>query len=470
MFGAQSGRGPEAEGSHTVEETTKFLLPESGIPEHWYNIAADLPKAPPAVLNPGTHEPIGPTDLAPLFPMELIKQEVSTDRFTPIPEEVREVYKLWRPTPLIRARRLEKALDTPAHIYFKYEGASPVGSHKPNTAVAQAYYNKQEGVTRLTTETGAGQWGTALAMACNFFGMELKIYMVKVSYEQKPYRRSMMRLYGANVVASPSAETTAGRTIREAMPDNPGSLGIAISEAVEDAAGREDTKYSLGSVLNHVLMHQTVIGQEALRQMEMAGEYPDVVIGCAGGGSNLAGIAFPFMRDKLAGNKKTRFIAVEPEACPSLTKGEYRYDFGDTAGMTPLVKMYTLGHTFVPEGIHAGGLRYHGMANLICELYDQGLMEARAYHQNPVFDAAVQFTRAEAIVPAPESSHAIKAAIDEALAAKQAGDKRVILFNLSGHGYFDMTAYDNYLSGELRDFAYPAEKVRDAMTQVPVIA
>lgn len=452
-----------------MTDITKFMLPESELPERWYNIQADLPKQAPPVLHPGTHQPIGPADLAPLFPMELIKQEVSTERYIAIPEEIREVYRLWRPTPLIRARRLEKALDTPAHIYFKYEGASPVGSHKPNTAVAQAYYNKQEGITRLTTETGAGQWGTALAMACNFFGIELKVYMVKVSYEQKPYRRSMMQLYGADVVASPSTDTDAGRNILRATPDSPGSLGIAISEAVEDAATREDTKYSLGSVLNHVLMHQTVIGQEALRQMEMAGEYPDIVIGCAGGGSNYAGIAFPFMRENLAGNKKTRFIAVEPEACPSLTKGEYRYDFGDTAGMTPLVKMYTLGHTFVPEGIHAGGLRYHGMANLVCELYDQGLMEARAYHQTSVFEAAVQFTRAEAIVPAPESAHAIRAAIDEALACKQSGERKVILFNLSGHGYFDMTAYDNYLAGKLQDFAYPSEKVAEAMKSVPVV-
>lgn len=451
-------------------DITKYNLPESEIPTHWYNIAADLPKAPPSPLHPGTHEPIGPADLAPLFPMELIKQEVSTERYIEIPDEVREIYKLWRPTPLIRARRLEKALDTPAHIYFKYEGASPVGSHKPNTAVAQAYYNKQEGIKRITTETGAGQWGTALAMACNFFDIELKVYMVKVSYGQKPYRRSLMQLYGASVVASPSTDTNAGRQILAESPDSPGSLGIAISEAVEDAAGRDDTKYSLGSVLNHVLMHQTVIGQEALKQMEMAGEYPDVVIGCAGGGSNYAGMVFPFMREKLVGGKKTRFVAVEPEACPSLTKGEYRYDFGDTAGMTPLVKMYTLGHTFVPEGIHAGGLRYHGMGNLISELYDQGYMEARAYHQNAVFEAAVQFTRTEAIVPAPESSHAIRAAIDEALAAKEAGEARVILFNLSGHGYFDMTAYDNYLAGGLKDFAYPAEKVREAMKSVPVLA
>ncbi len=451
-------------------DTTKFILSESDVPTHWYNIAADLKSPPPPPLHPGTHQPIGPADLAPLFPMELIKQEVSQERFVEIPDEVREVYKLWRPTPLIRARRLEKALGTPAHIYFKYEGASPVGSHKPNTAVAQAYYNKEAGVKRITTETGAGQWGTALAMACNFFGIDLKVYMVRVSYEQKPYRRSMMQLYGAEVVASPSNTTQAGRAILAATPDNPGSLGIAISEAVEDAVQRDDTKYSLGSVLNHVLMHQTVIGQEAMKQMEMAGEYPDVVIGCAGGGSNYAGMAFPFMREKLAGKKNTKFIAAEPEACPSLTKGEYRYDFGDTAGMTPLTKMYTLGHTFIPEGIHAGGLRYHGMANLICELYDQGYMEARAYHQNPVFEAAVQFARTEAIVPAPESSHAIRAAIDEALACKQSGEAKVILFNLSGHGYFDMTAYDNYLAGKLQDFAYPAAKVAEAMKSVPVLS
>ncbi|HYM15692.1 MAG TPA: TrpB-like pyridoxal phosphate-dependent enzyme [Dehalococcoidia bacterium] len=451
-------------------DTTKYNLSENDLPTHWYNIAADLKQPAPPPLHPGTHQPIGPADLAPLFPMELIKQEVSQERFIEIPDQVREVYKIWRPTPLVRARRLEKALGTPAHIYFKYEGASPVGSHKPNTAVAQAYYNKQEGVTRLTTETGAGQWGTALAMACNFFGMELKIYMVKISYEQKPYRRSMMHVFGADVVASPSPDTNAGRQILAAAPDSPGSLGIAISEAVEDAATRDDTKYSLGSVLNHVLMHQTVIGQEAMKQMEMAGEYPDIVIGCAGGGSNFAGLAFPFMREKLGGAKKTRFIAAEPEACPSLTKGEYRYDFGDTAGMTPLVKMYTLGHTFIPEGIHAGGLRYHGMANLICELYDQGFIEAKAYHQNAVFEAALQFVRTEAIVPAPESAHAIRAAIDEALACKESGQSKAILFNLSGHGYFDMSAYDNYLAGNLKDFAYPAEKVAEAMKQVPVLA
>jgi tryptophan synthase beta chain len=346
---------------------------------------------------------------------------------------------------------------------------SPVGSHKPNTAVAQAYYNKQEGVTRITTETGAGQWGCALAMACNFFGLDLKVYMVRVSFGQKPYRRSMMQTFGADVVASPSQDTQAGQAVLRDAPDSPGSLGIAISEAVEDAGGREDTKYALGSVLNHVLLHQTVIGQEAMKQMEMAGEYPDVVIGCAGGGSNYAGLAFPFMRDKLTAGRKTRFVATEPEACPTLTKGEYRYDFGDIAGTTPLIKMFTLGHTFVPEGIHAGGLRYHGMANLICELYDRGLMEARAYFQNAVFEAAVQFARTEGIIPAPESSHAIRAAIDEALACKESGEAKTILFNLSGHGYFDMTAYDNYLAGNLQDFEYPADRVAEAMAAVPVV-
>jgi tryptophan synthase beta chain len=449
--------------------TTKFILPESELPEQWYNIATDLPEPPSPPIHPGTHEPIGPEMLAPLFPMALIEQEVSQERFIPIPEEVRDIYRLWRPTPLFRAHRLERALGTPAHIYYKYEGVSPVGSHKPNTAVAQAYYNKQEGVTRITTETGAGQWGCALAMACNFFGLELKVYMVRVSFDQKPYRRSMMQTFGADVVASPSTDTQAGQAVLRDAPDSPGSLGIAISEAVEDAGGREDTKYSLGSVLNHVLLHQTVIGQEAMKQMEMAGEYPDVVIGCAGGGSNYAGLAFPFMRDKLTAGRKTRFVATEPEACPTLTKGEYRYDFGDIAGTTPLIKMFTLGHTFVPEGIHAGGLRYHGMANLICELYDRGLMEAQAYFQNAVFEAAVQFARTEGIIPAPESSHAIRAAIDEALACKESGEAKTILFNLSGHGYFDMTAYDNYLAGKLQDFEYPADRVAEAMAAVPVV-
>jgi tryptophan synthase beta chain len=448
---------------------TKFVLQESELPEAWYNIVADLPQPPAPVIHPGTKQPIGPADLAPLFPMALIQQEVATDRYIPIPEEVREVYRLYRPSPLYRAHRLERALDTPARIYYKYEGVSPAGSHKPNTAIAQAYYNKQEGVTRLATETGAGQWGCALAMACSFFGLELKVYMVKVSYQQKPYRRSMMEVWGAQVVPSPSSDTNAGRAILQQDPNSPGSLGIAISEAVEDAATRDDTKYALGSVLNHVLLHQTVVGQEALKQMELAGDEPDVVIGCIGGGSNYAGLAFPFVRRRLVEGAKTRFIAAEPEACPSLTKGEYRYDFGDTAAMTPLTKMYTLGHTFVPPGIHAGGLRYHGMAPLISQLYDTGVMEARAYPQRKVFDAAVQFARTEGIIPAPESAHAIRCAIDEALAAKEAGERQVILFNLSGHGHFDLGAYDQYFAGKLEDYAYPAEAVREAMKAVPVV-
>lgn len=449
--------------------TRKFLLDESAIPTHWYNIMADLPAPPPPPLHPATHEPIGPEALAPLFPMELIKQEVSTERFIAIPDEVREIYRVWRPSPLIRATRLEQELDTPAHIYYKYEGVSPTGSHKPNTAVAQAYYNKQEGVKRIATETGAGQWGSSLAFACNMFGIEAMVYMVRISYEQKPYRRSMMQIWNGRVIPSPSNETQAGRAILAADADSTGSLGIAISEAVEDAAGREDTKYSLGSVLNHVLLHQTVVGQEAIKQMEMAGEYPDVIIGCAGGGSNAAGLMFPFLRDRLEGKTSTRFVAVEPASCPSLTKGEYRYDFGDVAGMTPLLKMHTLGHTFVPAGIHAGGLRYHAMAPLISHLYELKFLEARAYPQNPCFEAAVQFAKTEGIVPAPESSHAIRAAIDEALAAKEAGEARVVLFNLSGHGLLDMQAYDDYLAGRLVDDSYPEERVKEAMKSLPEI-
>ena len=447
----------------------KYLLQESDLPDQWYNIAADMPEPAGPPLDPGSGEPIGPEALAPLFPMALIEQEVSQERYTPIPEEVREVYKLWRPTPLQRAHRLEKALDTPAHIYYKYEGVSPAGSHKPNTAVAQAYYNREAGVRRLTTETGAGQWGSALAMACNFFGLELKVYMVNVSYEQKPYRRIMMETWGAQVVASPTSETNAGRAILEKDPQSPGSLGIAISEAVEVAATNEDTNYSLGSVLNHVLLHQTVIGQESIKQMEMAGEYPDVVIGCAGGGSNFAGLALPLLRDRFVNGKKTRFIAAEPEACPTLTRGEYTYDFGDTASMTPLMPMYTLGHSFVPPAIHSGGLRYHGMAPLISKLVKDGHIEAKAYHQTGAFDAAVQFARTEGILPAPESSHAIRAAVDEAEAAREAGEKRVILFNLSGHGHFDLGAYRQYLSGELEDFSYPAEAVKEALAEIPKV-
>jgi len=448
-------------------EQSKIILSERDMPTRWYNIVADLPFPPPPVLHPGTGQPVGPQDLAPLFPMELIKQEVSAERYIDIPEEVQEIYKLWRPTPLIRARRLEKMLETPAHIYYKNEGVSPPGSHKPNTAVAQAYYNKKEGTRRITTETGAGQWGSALAMACQFFGLECKVYMVKVSYHQKPYRRVLMETWGATVVPSPSTDTQAGRRILEQNPDSLGSLGIAISEAVEDAATHDDTKYSLGSVLNHVLMHQTVVGQEALKQMEIAGEYPDVVIGCVGGGSNFAGMVFPFVRENLVNGRRTRIVAVEPTACPSITRGIYAYDFGDTAQMTPLVKMHTLGHRFVPAGIHAGGLRYHGMAPLVSLLYENKLIEARAYGQVGCFKAAVQFARAEGIVPAPETAHAVRAVIDEAIAAREAGERRVILINFSGHGHFDLAAYEAYLSGQLMDYEYPAEEVQRALAQLP---
>jgi tryptophan synthase beta chain len=449
---------------------TKFLLQERDIPARWYNIQADLktPLAPP--LHPGTHQPLGPADLAPLFPMELIKQEVSQERWIEIPDEVRDVYRLWRPTPLYRARRLEKALDTPARIYYKYEGVSPAGSHKPNTAVAQAYYNKREGVQRLSTETGAGQWGSALALACQMFGLACKVYMVKVSYQQKPYRRILMETWGAEVVASPSGDTEAGKKVLEGDPDSPGSLGIAISEAVEDAAKREDTKYSLGSVLNHVLMHQTVIGLETRKQLDKADDEADVVVGCIGGGSNFAGFSFPFIADKLSGKKKKlRVVAIEPSACPSLTKGKYVYDFGDTVGLTPLVKMHTLGHGFVPAPMHAGGLRYHGMAPLICKLYDEGVLEARAVPQLATFQAAVTFARAEGILPAPEAAHAVRGAIDEALRCKEEGKKRAIVFNLCGHGYLDLSAYEAYLAGKLHDYEYPAEKVEEALRGLPAV-
>jgi tryptophan synthase beta chain len=449
---------------------TKYLLDEKDIPTKWYNIQADFRTPAPPVLHPGTGQPIGPADLAPLFPMELIKQEVSRDRWIEIPEEVRDVLRLWRPSPLYRARRLEKALATPAHIYYKYEGVSPAGSHKPNTAVAQAFYNKQEGVTRLSTETGAGQWGSALAMACAFFGLQCKVYMVKVSYQQKPYRRVMMETWGAQVVPSPSADTEAGKKVLEKDPDSPGSLGIAISEAVEDAATRDDTKYSLGSVLNHVLMHQTVIGLEAKKQLEKADDEADIVIACAGGGSNFAGLSFPFAADKLTGKrKKLRIIAVEPSACPSLTKGKYVYDFGDTVGLTPLVKMHTLGHGFVPAPLHAGGLRYHGMAPLVCKLYDEGVIEAVAVAQVSTFKAAIEFARNEGIIPAPESAHAIRVAIDEAVRAKEEGKRRTILFNLSGHGNFDLGAYEAFLAGKLQDYEYPAEKIAEALRGVPKV-
>ncbi len=448
--------------------TVKFVLEESQIPKAWYNIVADLPVPLPPVIHPGTKKPIGPDDLAPLFPMDLIAQEVSAQREIPIPEPVRDVYRLWRPTPLYRARRLEQALDTPARIYYKYEGTSPAGSHKPNTAVAQAFYNKQAGVRRLTTETGAGQWGSALALACRLFDLECTVYMVKVSYEQKPYRKVMMQTWGAEVIPSPSPRTNAGRAILAKTPNSPGSLGIAISEAVEDAATHEDTKYSLGSVLNHVLLHQTVIGLEAKKQMELAGDYPDMVIGCVGGGSNMSGLSFPFLADKFKG-KPVRVIAVEPEACPTLTRGEYLYDFGDTAATTPLLKMYTLGHGFVPPAIHAGGLRYHGDAPLVCLLYHHKYLEAVAYPQRTVFEAAVHFARTEGIVPAPEAAHAIRKVIDEALRCKRDGTSRTILFNLSGHGHFDMGAYEAYLARTLEDYSYPEEDVARAMKELAAI-
>ena len=446
---------------------TKYVLGETDLPEQWYNIAADMPGPIPPVLHPGTGQPIGPDDLAPLFPMSLILQEVSQDRYVDIPEPVRDVYRLWRPTPLHRARRLEQALDTPAKIFYKNEGVSPPGSHKPNTAVPQAFYNKEAGVRRLSTETGAGQWGSSLAFACGLYDLVCEVYMVMVSYHQKPYRRILMETWGASVTPSPSELTNAGRAILENDPESPGSLGIAISEAVEVAATSDDTKYSLGSVLNHVLMHQTVIGQEALKQMDLADAYPDVVVGCAGGGSNFAGLAFPFLRENLTGGQNTRIVAVEPTACPTLTKGTYTYDFGDTAQTTPLVKMHTLGHSFVPAGIHAGGLRYHGMAPLICALVDSGHIDAVAYPQNPVFEAAVQFARTEGIVPAPETAHAVRAAIDEALEAKAAGESRTILFNLSGHGHFDLAAYESYLADELQDYEYPDAMISEALKAVP---
>ena len=448
-------------------EPTKFLLNEKDVPESWYNIVPDLPfgLAPP--LNPATREPVGPEAFAPIFPEEIIRQEVTTEPYVPIPEEVREIYALWRPTPLFRARRLEKVLETPARIYYKYEGTSPAGSHKPNTAVPQAFFNKQEGVARLTTETGAGQWGSSLAFACRQMGLECTVYMVRVSYGQKPYRRIMMETYGATVHASPTDLTQAGRNILEEDPDSPGSLGIAISEAVEDAATNDDAKYSLGSVLNHVLLHQTVIGQEAIEQMELAGEYPDVVVGCVGGGSNFGGMAFPFIRENLVNERETRIVAVEPSSCPTLTKGRYVYDFGDTAGTTPMMKMYTLGHTFVPSGIHAGGLRYHGDSPIISALVAEGLVEARAYPQNPTFEAGVIFAQAEGIIPAPEVNHAIKATIDLALEAREAGEEWVILFNLCGHGHFDLAAYEAYLADELVDLEYSEEEIERAVAQIP---
>ena len=453
-----------------MAEYTKVTLSESEMPTRWYNIIPDLPEPPPPALHPGTLEPAGPDDFAPLFPMALIMQEVSQDSYIDIPEEVLEVYRLWRPSPLYRARRLEKALDTPAKIFYKYEGVSPVGSHKPNTAVPQAYYNAQEGVRKLTTETGAGQWGSALAFACAQFGLECEVWQVRVSFDQKPDRSTMMELWGATVHPSPSDITEAGRKILAMDPDTPGSLGIAISEAVEAAVQADDIKYSLGSVLNHVLMHQTIIGEEALLQLAKVGETPDLLVGCTGGGSNFAGLSFPFLREKMAGNMDPTIRCVEPAACPSLTRGEYRYDFGDTLGMTPLIKMHTLGHDFIPDPIHAGGLRYHGMSPLVSHLYELGLVEAEAIHQNECFEAAVQFARTEGIIPAPEPTHALAATIREANRAKETGEEKVILTALCGHGHFDMKAYEAYLAGELIDYDYPEEKVAAAMEKVPVVA
>ncbi|MCX5868136.1 MAG: TrpB-like pyridoxal phosphate-dependent enzyme [Proteobacteria bacterium] len=447
---------------------TKILLKESEMPREWYNIVPDLPSPLPPPLHPGTKQPIGPDDLKAIFPMGLIEQEMSSERWIKIPEEILKIYTLWRPSPVYRALRLEEVLKSPAKIYYKYEGVSPAGSHKPNTAVAQAYYNKKEGVKRIATETGAGQWGSALCFATNLFGMECTVYMVKVSYEQKPYRRSMMETWGGKVIPSPSSLTESGKKILAADPNCPGSLGIAISEAVEDAATHKEVNYSLGSVLNHVCLHQTIVGLEAKKQMQMVGDYPDVVIGCVGGGSNFAGLAIPFIQDKLTG-KKVRALAVEPVVCPSLTRGLYAYDFGDAVGLTPLLKMYTLGHSFVPPRIHAGGLRYHGVSPLICHLLKQGLIEARAYTQRPVFEAAVTFARCEGIIMAPESAHACKAVFDEVERCKQEGKKETILFNLSGHGLVDMAAYDDYFSGKMQDVALSESELNRAMADLPKV-
>lgn len=444
---------------------TKVILPDSEIPRMWYNIQADLPKLPDPPLDPETGEPVKAEKLLAIFPPFLIEQEVSLERWIPIPEEVLKIYLSWRPTPLIRAVNFETLLNTKCRVYYKYEGLSPAGSHKPNTAIAQAYYNKKAGVKRLTTETGAGQWGSALCFGAMFFGIEATVYMVRVSYNQKPYRRFLMETWGGKVIPSPSRNTASGRAILESDPDSPGSLGIAISEAIEEAISRDDTNYCLGSVLNHVLLHQTIIGLEAKKQMEMIGEYPDIIIGCCGGGSNLAGISFPFILDKIAG-KNLRIIATEPTVCPTLTKGVYTYDFGDTSKLTPLLKMYTVGHDFIPPGIYAGGLRYHGDAPLISLLYNEGIIEAVAYQQTEIFDASMKFIRSEGIIPAPESSHAIKAVIDECRLADEEGKEMVILFNLSGHGLFDLSAYDAYLSGTLEDFNYPEEKIRESIARL----
>jgi len=453
-----------------MSDQIKYLLDEEDIPTQWYNIVADLPAPPTPVLHPGTGQPVGPSDLEPLFPMAIIEQEVSAERYIDVPEPVRDILRQWRPAPLFRARRLEKALDTPARIYYKYEGVSPAGSHKPNTAIPQAFYNKEAGVKRIATETGAGQWGSSLALAGTFFGLDIEVFMVRISFDQKPYRRAFMETFGATCVASPSELTDAGRRILAENPNSTGSLGIAIGEAVERAAQRDDTKYALGSVLNHVLLHQTVIGQEAIKQLEMADDYPDVIVGCTGGGSNFAGIAFPFLGDKLRGGRDLRIVAVEPAACPTLTQGRYAYDFGDTAHLTPLVKMHTLGSTFVPPGFHAGGLRYHGMAPLVSQVVDLGLCEPRAYHQTECFAAGVQFAKAEGIVPAPEANHAVKGAIDEALRCKAEGKSEAILFNLCGHGHFDMQAYTDFFEGKLKDNTYDPSELAMALAGLPSVA
>ena len=453
-----------------MTDTVKFTLPEDSTPKDWYNLTADLPSPPPPPLHPGTGQPIGPDDLAPLFPMALIGQEVSMERTIEIPEPVRDIYRQWRPTALHRAHRLEAALDTPARIYYKYEGVSPAGSHKPNTAVAQAFYNKEAGISRISTETGAGQWGSALAFAGALFGVEVEVYMVRVSYDQKPYRRAMMESFGARCVASPSEETASGRAILAEHPDSSGSLGIAISEAVEVAAGRDDTNYALGSVLSHVLLHQTVVGQEAMAAFELADDYPDVIVGCTGGGSNFAGIAFPFLGAKLRDGGDLRLIAVEPKACPSLTRGSYAYDFGDTGHLTPLVKMHTLGSTFVPPPFHAGGLRYHGMAPLVSHVHELGMIEARGYDQLECFEAGITFARAEGIIPAPEANHAVKGAIDEALRCKQEGKGQTILFNLCGHGHFDMQAYTDYFAGNLVNQEFAEGEMAMALAGLPSVA
>ena len=452
-----------------MSEATKILLDESEMPTQWYNIVPDLPEPPPPPLHPGTKQPVGPEDLAPLFPMALIMQEVSTDSYIDIPPEVLDVYRLWRPSPLFRARRLERALDTPARIYYKYEGVSPAGSHKPNTAVPQAFYSAQEGVRKLTTETGAGQWGSALAFASTLFGLECEVWQVAASFEAKPYRKSMMETWGATVHSSPSPLTAAGRAILEQDPDSPGSLGIAISEAVEAAVDDPTIRYALGSVLNHVLLHQTIIGEEALRQFDKIGETPDVIVACTGGGSNFAGLTFPFLREKLAGNIDPSIRAIEPAACPSFTKGVYAYDFGDTAGMTPLMKMHTLGHDFVPDPIHAGGLRYHGMSPLLSHIYELGLIEAMAIGQTECFESALQFARTEGVIPAPEPTHAIAAAIREAEACRESGEEKVILTAVCGHGHFDLASYDKFLAGEITDYDYPADKVAAALERLPVV-